>query len=248
MQKFFVEHAQIEGNKTKIIGSDVNHITNVLRLDIGEKILVGDKQLGETYFGSIVEKSKDAVIVNIIEKNETKTEPNVYIHLFQGLPKSDKMEYIIQKCTEIGVSEITPVAMSRCIVKIDEKENLKKNQRWQQIAKSAAEQSKRDIIPKINLTNNFKNIFENFKEYDIVLVAYEEERINNIKNVLQNLKNSSHKIAIIIGPEGGLEESEVNEIIRHGGKSVSLGKRILRVETAPLVMSTIILYELGDEK
>lgn len=154
------------------------------------------------------------------------------------------MELIIQKCTEIGVSEITPVAMNRCIVKLDEKENIKKNQRWMQIAKSAAEQSKRDIIPKINLTNNFKNIFENLKEYDIVLVAYENEQTNNIKEVLQNYNNGPYKIAIIIGPEGGLDVAEVNEIIKHGGKSVSLGKRILRTETAPLVMSAFILYEL----
>lgn len=246
MQKFFVEHHQIEDNIINITGPDVNHILNVLKLEIGENVLVGDLKSGATYLCSITEKDRENIAVNIIKKEETTTEPNVYIHLFQGLPKSDKMEYILQKCTEIGVSEFTPVAMNRCIVKLDEKEKIKKNQRWGQIAKSAAEQSKRDIIPKINLTKNFKNIFEFLKEYDIVLVAYENELNNCIKNELKNVNPKPNKIAIIIGPEGGLERTEVDEIINCGGKCVTLGKRILRTETAPIVMSTAILYELGN--
>ncbi len=246
MQKFFVNQEQIGKENIKIIGEDVNHILNVLRLEIGETILIGNKQNGNTYLAEISKKNKDVVIANIIKEERETTEPSTYIHVFQGLPKSDKMELIIQKGTEIGVSEFTPVEMNRCIVKLDDKENLKKNQRWQKIAQSAAEQSKRDIIPTVNFAKNFKNIFEIFQEYDIVLVAYENEHIKTLKDELKKCTNARKKVAIIIGPEGGLDKEEVNEIIKHGGKCVSLGKRILRTETAPIVMSTIILYEFND--
>ena len=245
MQKFFVGSEQINNNSVLITDEDVNHIINVLRLNIDEEILVGNKDNGESYLCCISSLQKEKVCANILKKVES-TEPNTYIHLFQGLPKADKMEYIIQKCTEIGVSEITPVLMKRCIVKIDEKENLRKNERWQKIIKSAAEQSKRDIIPKINFTKDFKNIFEIFREYDIVIVAYEEEHTKTLKEVLQGAKKDIKKVAIIIGPEGGLEREEVDKIIENGGKCVTLGKRILRTETAPIVMSTAILYELND--
>ena len=155
------------------------------------------------------------------------------------------MEYIIQKCTEIGVSEITPVIMNRCIAKVDEKENIKKNARWQKIAQSAAEQSKRDVIPKINLVKNFKNIFEILEKYDIVLVAYENETKNGLKEVLQKKDIKHNNIAVIIGPEGGIDKKEIDDIIKFGGKCVTLGKRILRTETAPIVLTSIIMYELG---
>lgn len=246
MQKIFVEPNQIKNDVIEIIGDDVNHISNVLKISTNEEILIGNKNTGETYLCEISKKSKNEIIANIVNKITENTEPNTYIHLFQGLPKSDKMEFIIQKCTEIGVSEFTPVIMNRCVVKIDEKENLKKNERWQKIAKSAAEQSKRDIIPTVNFAENLKNIFKNFKDYDIVLVAYENEQKNNLKAELQSLGTKNKRIAIIIGPEGGLEVSEVNDIIQNGGKCVTLGNRILRTETAPIVMSTAILYELND--
>ena len=246
MQKFFVSKEQIKENIIKIIGEDVNHIINVLRLNIGENILIGNTGSGETYLGSITKKEKHEVLVNIIEKIEQSTEPRTYIHLFQGLPKSDKMEYIIQKGTEVGISEFTPVIMKRCVAKIDEKENIKKTERWQKIALSSAEQSKRDFIPKINLAKNLKNIFEIFKEYDIVLVAYENEQEKSLKEELKKYEKIHNRIAIIVGPEGGLEKEEIDEIVKNGGKCISLGKRILRTETASIVMTTMILYEFND--
>ena len=141
--------------------------------------------------------------------------------------------------------------MSRCIAKVDEKDSKKKNERWNKIALSAAEQSKRDIIPKVNPTKNFKNIFEILKDYDIVLVAYEEEKNSDIKSALNKLRNAftdGCRIAIIVGPEGGIDKDEIKDIIENGGQSISLGKRILRAETAPLLLATIILYELDDMK
>lgn len=249
MQKFFVNQEQINNNVITIIGEDVNHIANVLRLSIGEKVLVGNKTTGDNYLCKIKEINEKKVLLDILYINEYTTEPKTYIHIFQGLPKADKMEQIIQKCTEVGVSEFTPVAMNRCIVKLDGKESYKKIERWQKIAETAAKQSKRDIIPKINLVKNIKNIFENIKEYDIVLVAYEEENYNCLDSILQSYKkstNKSYKIAVIIGPEGGITKEEVDIIKQNGGKSVTLGKRILRTETAPIVISSIILYEFGD--
>jgi len=249
MQKFFVDLDQINENFVRIMGEDVNHIANVLRLDVDEEILVGEKDRGDTYLCKIKEIGKEEVLLSIIEKAKYSTEPKTYIHVFQGLPKADKMEYIIQKGTEIGVSEFTPVAMSRCIAKLDEKENTKKILRWQKVAETAAKQSKRDKIPKINFAKNLKNLYEILKEYDIVLVAYEDEHEHTLKEELINYKTKglkTGKIAVIIGPEGGLSKEEVSFIIENGGKAVTLGKRILRTETAPLVIASIILYELED--
>lgn len=157
------------------------------------------------------------------------------------------MEYIIQKGTEIGVSEFTPVSMSRSIVKLEGKESEKKIERWQRIAETAAKQCKRDIIPKINCMQNLKNLYEILKKYDIVLIAYEEEEDNSLKAEIEKykeLKEKNNKIAIIIGPEGGLAKEEVEAIKEIGGRPITLGKRILRTETAPLVMAAILLYEL----
>ena len=244
MQKFFVNSNQINENEIYIKGEDVNHIENVLRLNVEEEVLVGDVTNAKTYLCKIDKMEKEEVMLSIVRNIEKTTEPNVYLHIFQGLPKADKMEQIIQKCTEIGASEFTPVVMSRCIVKIEKKDEEKKVERWRKIAETAAKQSKRDIIPKINFPENLKNLYENLKNYDIVLVAYEEENENLIKNELKN-NNQLKKIAVIIGPEGGLEKEEVELLKKNGAKVVSLGKSILRTETAPVVMSSVIVYELG---
>lgn len=248
MQKFFVKPEQIINQTIEIIGEDVNHIKNVLRYKIGEEVLAGNETTGATYSCQIKEIGKEVVLLTILEQEKETTEPTTYIHIFQGLPKADKMEHIIQKGTEIGVCEFTPVAMSRSIVKLEGKESLKKIERWQKIAQTAAMQSKRDRIPKVNSVQNLKNLYENLKEYDIVLVAYEEEQENSIKQEVQRYKEQTeknNKIAIIIGPEGGIAKEEVETMKRQGAKIVTLGKRILRTETAPLVMATILLYELG---
>lgn len=247
MYKFFVNENQIENNEIQIIGEDVNHIKNVLRLEIGENICICIKEKEKSFNCKIVDLDKNMVRCKKIEEVLETTEANTYIHIFQGLPKADKLEFIIEKCTEIGVKEITPVAMKRSIVKLDEKDKAKKLIRWQKIAEVAAKQSKRDTIVKINNVINFQNIFEKITDYDILLVAYEEETQINLKSVLKNLKNKRNiKIAVLIGPEGGIDETEIKMCKDNNFISVSLGKRILRTETAPLVISSNIIYELED--
>lgn len=247
MYKFFVNEKQIEDNKIKIIGEDVNHIKNVLRLNCEEEIIICNKQASKSFLCKIVDLDNELIICEIIKEILETTETNCYIHIFQGLPKSDKFEFIIEKCTEIGVKEITPVSMKRSIVKLDEKDKGKKLIRWQKIAEVAAKQSKRDNILKVNNVINFQNIFEKIKDYDILLVAYEEEKENTLKSILSKFKDKKEiKVAVIIGPEGGIDESEINLCKNNSFISVTLGKRILRTETAPLVISSNIIYELED--
>ncbi len=188
------------------------------------------------------------MFVKITEELEENNEPDIYIHLFQGLPKAEKMEYIIQKGTEIGICEFTPICMERSIVKISEKDGDKKTQRWQKISETAAKQCKRGVIPKINKPNNLQNIYPIIKEYDMVLIAYEGERNKSLKQIIKQQRNNMqlNKIAIIIGPEGGLTKKEVESLEKEGGICITLGKRILRTETAPLLMAGILLYELEE--
>lgn len=247
MYKFFVNEEKINDNEIDIIGEDVNHIKNVLRLEIGEKIYICIKETAKCFECKIEEITKSNVKCEKLEEVLETTEANTYIHIFQGLPKADKLEFIIEKCTEIGVKEITPVAMKRSIVKLDEKDKTKKLIRWQKIAEVAAKQSKRDTILKINNIINFQNIFEKITDYDILLVAYEEEIERNLKSVLKSLKNNKNlKVAVLIGPEGGIDETEIKLCKDNNFISVTLGKRILRTETAPLVISSNIIYELEE--
>ena len=154
------------------------------------------------------------------------------------------MEFIIQKCTEIGASEFVPVIMNRCIVKIDNKNENKKIDRWQKIAESAAKQSGRSAIPKVENVINFQKLCQLVEKYDIVLVAYEKEIENTLKNEISKLNKNNLKIGLVIGPEGGIEEEEVNKLKQTGAKIITLGKRILRTETASIYLSSILIYEL----
>ena len=247
MQKFFVEENQIENNKIYIEGTDVNHISNVLRLDKKEKIQICNKNTLENYIAEIEEIQKEKIITNIVEKLQTIVESNVEIHLYQGLPKADKMELIIQKTTELGIYKIIPVDMIRCVVKLDEKDIKKKIERWQKIAEGAAKQSKRDIIPKIENKVKLKDLTDKIKEYDIFIVAYEEEKAKTLKQVLKKLENkNNYKIGILIGPEGGIDSKEIEILKENGAVIATLGKRILRTETAPIAMVSNILYELEN--
>ena len=189
------------------------------------------------------------MICSIINEIKSKSESNIHINIFQALPKSDKMELIIEKCVELGVKEITPVEMKRCVVKIEDKSKQKKIQRWQKISEVAAKQSGRDIIPKVNDIINIKNICNYIDEYDLVLLAYENEEQNTLKNELLKLKNEKSKeskTGVIIGPEGGIEKEEVDILKENGAKVITLGKRILRTETVAFTITSIIMYELGD--
>ena len=248
MYKFFVKNNQIKDKKITIVGEDVNHIKNVLRLQKNDKIQVCNCDTSNTYNANITKIENDSIIVEILNQCIIQTEPSIYIHIFQGLPKQEKMEWIIQKATELGVSEITPIKMDNCVVKLDEKNQPKKIKRWQTIAEVAAKQSKRDKIPIINSVLNIKNMYKNLIGYDIVLLAYELEENNYVKNELLQLKNKKekYKIAVIIGPEGGIAPEEVEVMKSNGAKVISLGKRILRTETVALQISSIIMYELEN--
>lgn len=247
MQRFFVEENQINiQNKTiQIIGEDVNHIKNVLRCKIGEQIEICSKQTNKAYlceFASV----KEYIETTILEELANNKESTLHINILQGLPKSDKMELIIQKGTELGVKEFTPLVLKRCVVKIDSKDEEKKISRWQKQAEVAAKQCGRDVIPKVNKIHNINTILDLLKEYDLVLVAYENEDKNTLKNELKGVKNKNAKIALIIGPEGGLEELEVNKLKENGAKIITLGNRILRTETVAMAVTSILMYELGD--
>lgn len=244
MPKFFVKNNQINENVVSIIGTDVNHIANVLRLKVDDEIQVCNEDKGINYNTKIAEINKEFVKCNILEIKESNSEANVHINILQGLPKAEKMELIIQKCTELGVKEITPVEMERCIVKLDSKSESKKKERWQKIAEVAAKQSGRDKIPQINNVINIKNVCNILTNYDIVLVPYENEKNVTLKEVLAKLPKKDLKIAIIIGPEGGFEEKEIQMLEQSNCKIVTLGNRILRTETVALNVLSIIMYEL----
>ena len=247
MYKFFIKEEQRHGNIIKIIGEDVNHIKNVLRLKKGESLQICEKETSKNYLCKILELNSQIVETEIIEKINNNTESNIYLHIIQGLPKFEKMETIIEKCTEIGVSEITPVAMKRSVVKLDKETQEKKVLRWRKIAEVAAKQSKRDKVPKINEVFLLKNVFSILENYDIVLVAYEKETDNSLKQELKKInKKGKVKIAVVIGPEGGIDETEIKYLKQENVKIITLGKRISRTETAPIVVSSNIFYELEE--
>ena len=245
MPKFFIKSSQIENDKITIIGEDVNHIANVLRKQIEDELNICNIDTSDNFLCQIKKREKEKIECKIIKTTASKTETHTYITVFQGLPKAEKMEFIIQKCTEIGVKEFVPVQMERCIVKFDSKTANKKIERWEKIAETAAKQSGRDIIPKVENVLNFQNLLNLIKKYDIVLLAYENEHRNTLKNVLKKLKKAENlKVGIIIGPEGGITDAEVKSLEQNGAKTITLGNRILRTETAGIVTSSIIIYEL----
>ena len=251
MPKFFVKEEQIKDNEIIIIGQDVKHIKKVLRAKTGDELQICNSQNGENFLCEIQDLENEDITCKIKEKIQEKVESNIKVTIFQGLPKADKMEYIIQKSVELGVSNITPVEMKRCVVKLDGKDKIKKIERWQKISEVAAKQCVRDIIPQINNVINIQNICNLISEYDILLVAYENEKENTLKEQIEKLKKQNNseskiKIGIVIGPEGGLEENDVNKLKENGAQIITLGKRILRTETVALNILSIIMYELEN--
>ncbi len=245
MSKFFVKTNQIKEPNIEILGADVNHIKNVLRKNIGEELEICNKENSNNYIAKIEKIENNCITCKIIKILTNTSEKNVQIHILQGLPKADKMELVIQKSVELGAYEITPIAMKRCIVKINAKDESKKIQRWQKISEVAAKQCGRNIVPKINNIKNIKEVCSIIKDYDIVLVAYEKEKENKLKTELQKIKDKTNvKIAVIIGPEGGIEPEEVQQLQQNGAKVVTLGTRILRTETVALSIISNITYEL----
>lgn len=249
MYNFFASENSRQDSCYYITGTDYNHIANVLRMQTGDEFLVSDN--GQSHLCRIVSIDGSTVIADITEENYQNTELPVRIYLFQGLPKSDKMELIIQKTVELGVSDIIPVEMSRCVVSLDDKKKKTKVSRWQSIAESAAKQSKRNIIPEIHDVMTYKNALNMAKELDLILVPYESENgMISTKEALAKLTNSK-SVGIFIGPEGGFDEKEIALAKENSGEVVSLGKRILRTETAAITaVGMCMLYtEMmnGDE-
>lgn len=239
MYNFFVT-APADGESVyKICGSDYNHVKNVLRLGVGDTILVSFS--GSSDLCEIVEFSDCEVIVKIVQKDYQDTSLPIGIHLFQGLPKSDKLELIIQKAVELGAESITPVETSRSIVKIEEKKKKSKLERWQAIAESAAKQSKRTLIPEVKQVLSFKAAVETLKNFDLILIPYENHKgMISTAKALKEIKGGMN-VAVFIGPEGGFSEDEVAAVIKVGGKSISLGKRILRTETAAVTAIAMLM-------
>lgn len=243
MHRFFVEKEQIRDATIEIVGSDVKHIKDVIRLRIEEKIEISSN--GITYFCEIQSISKDKIIAKIIDKKKGTNESPIELILYQGLAKGSKMDEIIQKGTEVGIKEFYPVATHRSIVKIkDIKKEESKVERWNSIADEAAKQSKRDFLPKVQNVISFDEMIILLKDEKNIIVPYEDEKANAIKSKLQAIDDGN--IHIIIGPEGGFEPYEIEKLKSIGAEIVTLGPRILRTETAGIVAATIVLYELGD--
>ncbi|GHU40374.1 ribosomal RNA small subunit methyltransferase E [Clostridia bacterium] len=250
MHQFFVEETQVKDKEIQIIGADVNHIRNVLRMKLGEQFRVSvlpgiHKSDSADYFCEITDFRIDTVLVRILYQDRDSGELPVAITLFQGLPKSDKMEFVIQKAVELGVAEIVPVAMKNCVVKLDQKKATAKCIRWQGIAQSAAKQARRSRIPKILPMMNFQEAADYAKTLDLCLLPYENERgMEKTRQLLASLKKEG-SLGIFIGPEGGFDESEIARM-RGNAEVISLGKRILRTETAGMVMLSMLLYCLEE--
>lgn len=257
MDRFFVldkdAGINLDAGTVSIVGDDVKHITKVLRYRVGDKIEVSDGD-GNEYICEIEEMEKDCILCRILEKVDIKRESDLFITVYQGLPKSTKMEIILQKLTECGVSEIVLVNTKRSVVNIDSKKSDKKLDRWERIVYEAAKQSKRSKIPRLRGILSFSEAVEEMKSMDISLSPYESEESNGIKEVLRSeyVKNimksedGTKKVGIFIGPEGGFEPEE-NDILKESGAfSVRLGPRIFRTETAGIVASSILMYEYGD--
>lgn len=244
MYQFFVEPGQINENDKRVIitGADVNHIKNVLRMKVGEELAVSNGQDGREYRCGILSMGEDAVECELRFVKEDAVELPVKVTLFQGLPKADKMELIIQKAVELGVTEIVPVATKRCVVKLDEKKAASKIARWQSIAEAAAKQSKRGIIPRVLPVQSFKGALAQASEMDVRLIPYElANGMERTREILDGLR-PGQSIAVFIGPEGGFEENEIALAGENGVESITLGKRILRTETAGMTVLAWIGY------
>ncbi|MEE0943948.1 MAG: 16S rRNA (uracil(1498)-N(3))-methyltransferase [Clostridia bacterium] len=243
MPKFFVPPEKVSGNRIIIDTDDVSHIKRVLRLTTGDEITVSDST-GTDYTARISVIEEKCVICDITGSVKNNTEPNISVTLYQALPKASKMEFIIQKTTELGIIRIVPCALSRCVVKLDGKDATKKVERWQKIADEAAKQSGRGVIPQISPVMNFKAAVEEMKKSDMCFVPYESAEDTKLKSVLNS--NQAKEISFMIGPEGGFTPEEAEYLKATGIPLVTLGKRILRTETAGMAVLSMVMYDIGD--
>ena len=244
MPKFFITTNQIKDNKITIVGEDVKHISQVLRAKKNVAITLCDSQTNTNYLTTIEQITTNEIICNIVNIIQNLSESKIQITIFQGLPKADKLEYLIQKNIELGAKTITPVIMKRCVVKWDTKKAQAKIERLQKIAVSAAKQSMRDCIPKIQDPITIEELAKEISKFNLVVLAYEEDQNNNLKQELKKLQYfEGMKIGIIVGPEGGIDKQEVAILKKAGAKVITLGRRILRTETAAIVIISNIIYE-----
>lgn len=240
MPRFFLS-CPPDRNQAVITGADARHIARVLRMRVGEPITLCDQQ-GYDYYGEIARILDDAVLINVTQQVKSVSEPTVQVHLFQAMPKSDKMELIIQKSVELGVSEITPVFTKRCVSRPDAHAMAKKVERYQKIAVEAAKQSGRARVPVIHEAVNFSPALQQMTEYDLPLLFYERAQ-SSCKEILSKGFSSA---SILIGSEGGFEEWEAEQAMLAGCQIVSLGPRILRCETAPLTVLSVLMFSSGN--
>ena len=245
MSHFFVTSNQVSGEILTILGDDVNHMKNVLRMRTGEAFTAADEN-GVFYHCEVDTLEKQEVTAKIMWKEQGTSELSSKLYLFQGLPKSDKMEMIIQKAVELGAYAIIPVATKRAIVKLDAKKEASKLKRWQAIAEGAAKQSGRMLVPQIHGVHTYQEALQMAKELDINLIPYECARgMEGTREIFSSIQ-SGMSVGIFIGPEGGFEESEVEQAKELDVKPVTLGKRILRTETAGLTTLSILMYLLEE--
>ncbi len=246
MYQFFVEPSQIQGNRIIITGSDVNHIKNVLRMRIGEEIAVSNGVDDKEYRCGIEQFTNDEVVCTLHFIREEGVELPSKIYLFQSLPKADKMELIIQKAVELGVYEIIPVSAARSIVRLDEKKAKSKIRRWQGISEAAAKQSKRSVIPEIKPVMSMKDAVDCASQFGVKLIPYElAHDMSKTKELVSNIR-PGESVCIFIGPEGGFEEKEITYAIKKGVVPITLGKRILRTETAALTVLSWLMYHFEE--
>ena len=243
MQQFFAEPSRIREGQAVLEGADVNHMKNVLRMRQGEEVKISDGE-GKVYRCRVGAYEDGRAVLDILEELETDTELPSEIWLFQGLPKGDKMDWIVQKAVELGVYRIVPFRASRSVVKLDEKKAGKKCGRWQTVAKGAAEQSGRGLIPEVGQVQDFREALRTAGSLDRILIPYELERgMAETVKVIEDIA-PGQSVGIFIGPEGGFEKEEIGLAVQHGAVPVSLGKRILRTETAGLTALSILMYHL----
>lgn len=241
MSRFFIPKENIRDNKIYIAGDDVAHISRVLRMDIGDELICCDG-CGNDYTVKISEISKKEVICNIVSKEKAETEPNISVILIQGIPKASKMDYIIQKTTELGISHIYPCSLSRCVSKV---EGDKKTERWQKIAQEASKQSGRGVVPVVHNPIDLNEAISILNNVDVSFVPYECTEESYLKPILSSAQGVK-TVAYLIGPEGGFDKSEIELIEKNGINVVTLGKRILRTETAGEAVLSMVMYEIGD--
>lgn len=243
MYHFFISQDQVEDNHIRIIGPDVNHIKNVLRMGAGEEVLISNG-VDKDYLCEIVSVAPYEVIARILSVEEGGRELPARITLFQGLPKGDKMELIIQKAVELGACEIVPVETRRTVVKLDKKKEESKLRRWNAVSESAAKQSKRLIVPEVAGVMSLKEALVSSKEFDLTVIPFENAKgMERTREILSQVKPGM-KIGVFIGPEGGFEDEEIELAESFGARTVTLGKRILRTETAGLSVLSVLSYIL----